>query len=1294
MDLNRLSFLDKSLPHSLITLLVQEKAIKLCAVADPRLPDVAALSRQLKLLQRTDTFLFDESGSRDLHVGWPFVRGRLNDGTRVNCPLLLFPVKLQQTQTDWKLVPRTDTNISFNRTFLLALAHYNKTPLANVLLDEDFSAVNRDSTVFKTALYSMLNEHCAEIHFNPDNYRDELINFPQQTKEEFDGTYAHGQIKLYPNAVLGIFPQADSFLAPDYFQLIEQSKIESLEDFFLSKAIVVDAGSLQSANQRSVKEDKLYTPFPADPFQERALRLVKMGQSIVVQGPPGTGKSQLMANLIADALATNKKILMVCQKRAALDVVWDRLHAGGFSEFVALVHDFQDDRQHVFTRLAQQINKVSDYKAHVASIDAIQVERNYLQASNSIEMSTESLEQFRSVLFDVSECGLSAKELYLNSNPEAENVINLRTEFSQLRFDGLDALQAKVNSLGMYLSILERDSNPWRNRKPFLSLPPSALPEIKQVVQAIPNWMASVAQEVETRSGIKLDYQQIVLFAAHLDDFKLLQSVLQNPLVYEYLSYMFLEKPGEVETLWLQNQQRIVDDILRTQPEVSVPVDQLGPFQQALSQAIRSKNNIVKWIQWSLFNQDKFLIKRALIANGLSGRSGLKELENRLDNRLNLEHNLTKLRNKTWLKHMPDSYEQEKFTRWFDDVVMASRCNMLCDSMRNMKAFFNVTKLSQQEFLNLIDYFIDTLQNFQQINAAWQTYLLPRQIEELASGYASADTMVTYVADHYDTMCEYDELLYALEPTERDVLNKLLEATGYKATTNELRNLLWNSLALAWLDFLETKHPELRMPSSGRLEQLEQELMQSIARKAALCRDIILLRARERVCANLEFNRLNNLVTYRDVLHEVSKKKKLWPLRKLIQTYADDVFRLMPVWLVSPETASALFPLEQQFDLVIFDEASQCFAERGLPAMARGKQLVVAGDGQQLRPGDFFQSRWEEESEQPDEQVESLLDLAGRHLPAITLQGHYRSRAPQLVAFSNKHFYHDKLEVLPSRYWMNQAEPAIQYIKVNGQWQDQTNRVEAETIVDQVLVQTENNPEKTLGIITFNMPQQMLIMDVLEERLALLQKPMPASLFVKNIENVQGDERDIILFSIAYAPDEKGKMKAMFGSLNAAGGENRLNVAITRAREKVVVIASVLPDELVVDGVKNKGPQLLKQYLTFAWQASQNNVLPQTATPDHQKEWYLKHRLPLESCEHQFDLFPNADVVIKSDGLYAKLILTDDDYYQRSLSVRYHHGTLPGLLHDRDWRHKLFFSRNYWRNRSQFHLEVRKFLEI
>lgn len=372
-----------------------------------------------------------------------------------------------------------------------------------------------------------------------------------------------------------------------------------------------------------------------------------------------------------------------------------------------------------------------------------------------------------------------------------------------------------------------------------------------------------------------------------------------------------------------------------------------------------------------------------------------------------------------------------------------------------------------------------------------------------------------------------------------------------------------------------------------------------------------------RICTGKISKEYDNLYEHaqnrKDYFYQISKKQKYWPIRKVMDVYSDFILALFPCWLLSPENVSSLLSLHKNmFDIVIFDEASQVFIENTIPAIYRGKSIVVAGDAKQLRPSTTFMKRYlggdpetqEDYSVQAALEVDSLLDLAVSRYESSHLTYHYRSRYSELIEFSNHAFYGCNLQIAPNTS-KNHASRPIERYKVKGKWVDRKNLAEAKKVVELVkeILATRRHDE-TIGIITFNSDQQAAIADMMDKeaardsafRAALLREYArkengeDMSLFIKNLENVQGDERDIILFSIGYAENEQGKIYTNFGSLSAEGGENRLNVAITRAKTKIVVVTSVEPEELKVETSKYLGPKLLKQYLAYVRAVSDNDT--------------------------------------------------------------------------------------------------------
>ena len=334
-----------------------------------------------------------------------------------------------------------------------------------------------------------------------------------------------------------------------------------------------------------------------------------------------------------------------------------------------------------------------------------------------------------------------------------------------------------------------------------------------------------------------------------------------------------------------------------------------------------------------------------------------------------------------------------------------------------------------------------------------------------------------------------------------------------------------------------------------------------------------------------------------------------------------DIFQLelmssVRIWMMTPEVVSAIIPLVYgMFDLVIFDEASQMYVEKGIPCIYRAKKVVIAGDTKQLRPSSLGIGRLEDEDEFYEDEVlrnvsmdaKSLLDLARYKYLETILNYHYRSQYEELIAFSNHAFYEGKLIVSPNQ--ISAAKPPIEYIYVkDGVFENRRNEMEAKAVIKlikKVFRERQNN--ETIGVITFNSTQRDSIENLIDEELfkrSRYQKEFETelfrseegedkSLFVKNIENVQGDERDIIIFSMGYGKDPEGYIRRRFGWLNNDGGQNRLNVAISRAKRKIYFVSSLFPEELKVEDLKSTGPKLLKDYMRYCYYVS--NKKPELA---------------------------------------------------------------------------------------------------
>lgn len=1270
LDLTELDFLEKKAAYDIVGQVVKEqKKLTLCAVADSRDGTTNHVSEQLKYIQQTEKFIFEEKGSKDLFIGYPFVEGKFFNDAIVRCPLLFIPVQLEKKDNKWGIKRRKDVAITFNKTFLLAYAYFNGISISEDFLETDFSQFPSDMKGFLTQLYHHIEDSALELNFNQSVFEEKLYPFINYVKADLEKKYEKGQLKLQPQGVLGVFPQADSYLIPDYDFLIEKN-LQAIED-------VVDVQPIQD----KLSEERLFTPYAIDASQENVILKIKKGRSIVVQGPPGSGKSQLICNLIADSIALKKNVLVVSQKKAALNVVYERLAEVGLDRFTALVHDYKHDRAAVFDKIAQQIEDIDNYQQRNNSLDAIVLERSFIQKSREIELLSDKLEKFREALYSHAECGKSIKELYLSCSSERP-FVNLKSCFKQFNFEQIDNFRSTLESYISYAQKFDSPKHIWRIRKSFANYSIRDLHEMQEMLEQMPLLRDTFLSNIQR--ALKLDISITDcewLLSKEKDILKMLE-VLQDDTVYSIFTRTLKHRTSKAQVD--EYGYKLLNAFDEDGLEQSLKTADLPFWHQKVAEAEEATSNWISKKKWELFSGDKSELNQLLTKNRLvSNAQGYTTLSRRIENRMNYEHYLTEAKHFIWFDHPPARRELSAVKEWMEQHQRAMEAKELFDKLRVGLKFIELDKLNFEQFYEIIVYVLRQGQMIQEQKTKWSTYFTDQRIGKLLRGEVSVDRLKKTLRDDFEAICAFDTLKDNLQTFEREIIEKVLDHNP-SISPEESFELFYNSICLSWLESLEYKYPFLTIASSGEIQKMEKQLQAALEAKAQLCKEIVLINARERTYNYIEYNRLSNMVTYRDLKHQVNKKRMVWPLRKLIKNHLGELLDLMPCWIASPESVSTLFPMEKHFDLVIFDEASQCFAEKGIPAMYRGKQVAILGDRQQLSPYDLYQSRWEEDEEidSPTLEVVSLLDLGERFLPQEMLKGHYRSQSLDLIDFSNQHFYKGELRFLPYYHHFVKNERGIHFEHVSdGVWESNTNLPEAERVVKlikELLKKDINN----IGVITFNYKQQELILQLLEdERIAI-----PPDLFVKNIENVQGDERDIIIFSITYAPTKSGQQRTNFGALSMMGGENRLNVAVTRAKQKIYVMSSLLPHQLKVEEAKNEGPRLLKKYLQYAYEVSEGQYKP---TLDSSQETPFAQYLKNKISEQGGDLstieedLPFSDLSIKTNR-YEGLILTDDNLYFQSLSAKDAHAYIHFMFQQKGWDVTRVYSREFWKSENRF----------
>ncbi len=411
-----------------------------------------------------------------------------------------------------------------------------------------------------------------------------------------------------------------------------------------------------------------------------------------------------------------------------------------------------------------------------------------------------------------------------------------------------------------------------------------------------------------------------------------------------------------------------------------------------------------------------------------------------------------------------------------------------------------------------------------------------------------------------------------------------------------------------WLNSLYNEDPHLGNFRREKHEQMIAEFIKLDQELIRLSSNRVIEAANSRKPQDILIQADNSEVT--TLLKEAMKKRRLMPIRDLLQKIPNLLSRLKPCLLMSPISVSQFLPSElMKFDVILFDEASQIVPEDAVGTIYRGKTIVIAGDNKQLPPTSFFQKSlledidWDEIRDEDVEVFDSILDeCVGIGLPVKTLRWHYRSKHEELIAFSNHHFYDDTLITFPSAIAKHETL-GVKLVHVPDGVYDRGGRRdnlrEAEVIADLVFEHFQKYPKKTLGVVTFSIAQMDAVEEVIEHR----RKQQPEyehffkedrleGFFVKNLENVQGDERDVMMLSLGYGYDPQGQITMNFGPVNKAGGERRLNVAVTRGRERTIFVTSIKASDIDIESAKSAGTSILHGYLEYAEKGPEALKLP------------------------------------------------------------------------------------------------------
>jgi hypothetical protein len=1089
-------------------------------------------------------------------------------------------------------------------------------------------------------------------------------------------------------AVIGLFPMNNQGLLRDMqaMSAAPEGLQGPVQSFISTEALLQvplepnDAGTIAgveaaaSKYHRNVAGERLVTM--ADPCQSRAVRLARESQGLVIHGPPGTGKSQTITNIIGDHLARGERVLLVCDKRTALDVVARRLEHLGLGSLCALIHDPQHDQRNLYMQIREQLEQLTSTKtddraaSQLRSLDR-QLQKSYdtlleawsLVMSNDLQRHT----SFHQRMGEWLECALpSLTKLESASIKESSKPTQSpRRSRTKTTNDALDKDPVTVELLDEHLTevrdIVTRaiqvglNQHPWREcagmpLATFLEQPASRLRQhLSELVaiaaeldrtrdEAIPPFI--VPQQKNTSGH---EEALSTRFPQQLMARKNLVASLRHCL-------------GEVDPMWRKRWAKAsfaeikrADDLLQSMRSARKAIESaaLDPrLGLVLADKKTSHGDIAAqigalqayltccsvWYGWFSFGvrhrAQAILLSYGLPPDAASAKQLLAFLIGVTSREL-LAAMVEQLTDKT--------RQRDTAGALVDDAVLLKQCErleLLFETLNQChhSALATIKESAQTTLLGGSPKFLDALESSTSrgelleelrleladsglFRPEWQSGTLERACcgESIGNELQRLSTSL----DSLGESLRLQAILEGLPTSLRAIVEQALSTSSdSQATIKEVRHLVLKADIDQWLK----SNPQLQGLDGTRLSNLFREVHRLEAEKQPLVRELVLdywiHRQQKRLLASTG-TRLNSAGA--DLRRRLTTRgERAMRLRQVVAVGSkieggDPLFDLRPVWMASPETVAQIFPREAMFDVVIFDEASQCRLEEALPVLTRAKRVVIAGDPKQLPPTRFFESavvtsdNIEVETEQDlfeahQSEVEDLLTAAlSLDIQESHLDVHYRSRNADLVEFSNQQFYGSRLQAIPGHPRNRIRFAPISLYHVGGVYEERANAAEAAQVVKIVADLLRRSEPPSIGIACFNLTQRDQILEVLAafaaedpdfaERLGAARNRVGTGafegLFVKNLENVQGDERDHMIISTTYGPDKQGRFYRRFGPLGQVGGGRRLNVLVTRARDEVHLVTSI-PAELyrnlppIPEGQHPGGGWLLFAYLAYA----------------------------------------------------------------------------------------------------------------
>jgi predicted DNA-binding WGR domain protein len=1087
--------------------------------------------------------------------------------------------------------------------------------------------------------------------------------------------------------VLGNFHYKKMSLVRDYNVVMDQQMQHDVFDELFSEQPRIFPEQAFDGN----RPDDWYHVITADPTQTRAILQSRAGYSYIIQGPPGTGKSQTITNLIADFVARGSSILFVCEKRAALDVVYHRLKQVGLEELCCYIHDSQGDKREFIKNLkatyedfAQNKMDLPLLKARRQSLlDKMNVHldfiREFHETSNSIVGGVGDAEGAGDAggpgsvggaggIVGGGSTGITVRSLIerlLNLrqalpvlNPQDEEILPSYREW-QVAAPALAELAVVLEETGADpvfalhpFSRVREDiffsANPQRALTEALQQALAALEEVNALLAASPveltgvRGSGGVGGPGRVRESERL--RNLVQFA-----------VLLYPLART--NQLALADPASPEAL--EFERRLT-------------------HCRGLQEAHRHTQEATR--HWTSKLEEQELATALALANRYEGSffGGLNGAWQKCKKQLQQRYDFSAHKIKPSYSSLLEGLKTE-----YAAAALVSQCRHALQSayhLDNIDASWrSIDLLQSKKGHPELDYLLrhpDNLNLVASLQALHQPLSrlesqVQRCLQDPPTGDLSAlkDELLT-IQMNVDTLGDWLAALRTFSATPAAVKKSLrqlplrivqLEAA---AARKALQEIYQHNRTFSGADF-QTLDKAVRQVGEGyaALQDINADIIRAFIRQRFLQRLDLSNRAASQL--NEEQKKFKKIYTEgRKILeNEFGKSMRYKSIRELSAKESGTVLKdIKPVWLMSPYSVSDSLPLDyDHFDVVIFDEASQITLEEGVPALYRARQAIIVGDEKQMPPSDFFgaggnaggkdndpddldKGEGLPEDEWLSDDADSLLVQGARKLVSTLLSWHYRSHFETLISYSNHAFYEGNLLTIPDKTIHHRekapiriagggeggggtaGEAAVQvaslfdrsisfHLLTDSVYEKRSNAAEAAYIANLVRELLHRGVRESIGIVAFSQEQQHAIeaaldglaaadagfAQLLEDAFNRTENDQFVGLIIKNLENIQGDERDIIIMSVCYGFDSRRRMLMNFGPVNKRGGEKRLNVLFSRARMHMAVVSSIRYEHIT--NVYNDGANYLRRFLQYAElisegrMASARSILDSLAPP-------------------------------------------------------------------------------------------------